>query len=91
MTAPTSACRVLGASPDQARLLRLAADLAHQPLHDFILDRACEAAERALLDQRPYLVSGDQFQVLLDMVVRPPLDSPGLSELFHRPEPWETL
>jgi uncharacterized protein (DUF1778 family) len=55
---------------------------------DCILDSACAAAEQALLDQRLFLVSGSQYQALLDLLERPEQDSPGLARLFARPAPW---
>jgi uncharacterized protein (DUF1778 family) len=48
-----------------------------------------EPAEQTLLDQRAFLVSGDQYQELLDLLDGSAQDNPGLSDLFSRPEPWE--
>jgi uncharacterized protein (DUF1778 family) len=70
-------------------VLRRAADAAHKSLTDFILESACEAAERTLIDQRLFVVSGDQAQSLLDLLERPAQDNAGLRDLFSRPEPWE--
>ncbi|WP_236848898.1 DUF1778 domain-containing protein [Candidatus Thiodictyon syntrophicum] len=50
---------------------------------------ACEPANRTILDQRTFQVSGDQYQALLDLLDRPARDNPGLSDLFSRPDPWE--
>ena len=54
---------------------------------DVILDSACQAAEQTLLDQRLFLVCGDQYQALLDLLDRPAQDNPGLRDLFSRPDP----
>ena len=78
------------ATPEQERVLRRAAEVAHKSLTDFILESACQAAEQTLLDQRLFLVSGDRYQALLDLLDRPAEDNPALSDLFSRPEPWET-
>jgi uncharacterized protein (DUF1778 family) len=51
--------------------------------------RACRVAEQELIDQRSFLVSGDQAQSFLDLLVRPAKDSAGLRDLFSRPDPWE--
>ena len=42
------------------------------------------------LDQRLFVVSGDQAQTLLELLERPAEDNAGLRDLFTRPEPWET-
>ena len=39
---------------------------------------ACQAAEQALLDQRLLVVSGSQYQAILDMLDRPEQDNPGV-------------
>jgi uncharacterized protein (DUF1778 family) len=79
----------LRATPEQERVLRRAAEVAHKSLTDFILDSACQAAEQTLLDQRLFLVSGDRYRALLDLLDRPAQDNPGLHEMFSRPDPWE--
>ncbi len=80
----------LRATPDQERMLRRAAEAAHKSLTDFVLESACQAAEQTLIDQRLFVVSGDQAQSLLDLLERPAQDNAGLRDLFSRPEPWET-
>jgi uncharacterized protein (DUF1778 family) len=79
----------LRATPEQEAVLRRAADVAHKSLTDFILDSACQAAEQTLLDQRLFMVSGDQYQVLLDLLERPEQPNEGLRDLFSRQAPWE--
>lgn len=49
----------------------------------------CQAAEQALLDQRLLMVSGSQYQSILDMLDRPEQDTPGLADLFSRPPVWD--
>ncbi len=80
----------LRATPEQERVLRRAAEVAHKSLTDFILDSACQAAEQTLLDQRLFLVSGGEYQALLDLLDRPAQDNPGLRDLFSRADPWDT-
>lgn len=79
----------LRATPEQEAVLRRAADIAHKSLTDFILDSACHAAEQTLLDQRLFVVSGEQYQDLLDMLDQPTQDNQGLQDLFSRNAPWE--
>ena len=47
-----------------------------------------EAAEQTLLDQRLFMVSGSQYQALLEMLDRPASDNPGLVDLFSRRPVW---
>jgi len=87
-TATRSARLGLRATPEQEAVLRRAADVAHKSLTDFVLESACQAAEQTLLDQRLFMVSGSQYQALLDLLERPAQDNAGLRELFARPSPW---
>ena len=79
----------LRATPEQEAVLRRAADISHKSLTDFILDSACHAAEQTLLDQRLFVVSGEQYQGLLDMLDQPAQENKGLQDLFSRTAPWE--
>ena len=80
----------LRATPEQVTVLRRASEVAHKSLTDFILDAAYQAAEQTLLDQRLFVVSGSQYQALLDMLDRPESDNPGLADLFSRQPVWAT-
>ena len=79
----------LRTTPQQESVLRRAAEVAHKSLTDFVLDSACQAAEQTLLDQRMFLVSGEQATSLMDLLDRPAQDNPGLRELFARKAPWD--
>ena len=82
------------ASLKYARVLRgigsspRAAEVAHKSLTDFILDAAYQAAEHTLLDQRLFMVSGSQYQALLEMLDRPESDNAGVANLFSRRPVW---
>ncbi|MEO6626165.1 MAG: DUF1778 domain-containing protein [Burkholderiaceae bacterium] len=78
----------LRATPEQEVVLRRAAEVAHKSLTDFILDSACLAAEQTLLDQRLFMVSGNQYQALMDLLERPEQPNEGLRDLFSRQAPW---
>lgn len=78
----------LRATPEQETVLRRAAEVDHKSLTDFILDAAYQAAEQTLLDQRLFMVSGSQYQALLQMLDRPETDNPGLEDLFFRRPVW---
>jgi uncharacterized protein (DUF1778 family) len=79
----------LRATPEQEVVLRRAADVAHKSLTDFILDSACRAAEQTLLDQRLFMVSGSQYQALMELLEQPEHPSEGLRDLFSRKAPWD--
>ena len=88
-SASTRSARLgLRATPEQETVLRRAAEVAHKSLTDFILDAAYQAAEQTLLDQRLFMVSGSQYQALLNMLDRPESENPGLAHLFSRQPVW---
>jgi uncharacterized protein (DUF1778 family) len=77
------------ATPEQEVVLRRAAEICHKSLTEFIMDSACQAAERTLLDQRLFVVSENQYQTLLELLDRPVGDNSGLQDLFSKPVPWD--
>ena len=79
----------LRATPEQEVVLRRAAEVAHKSLTDFILDSACLAAEQTLLDQRLFMVSGNQYQALMNLLDRPEQPNEGLADLFSRNAPCD--
>jgi uncharacterized protein (DUF1778 family) len=79
----------LRATPEQEAVLRRAAEVTHKSLTDFILESACLAAEQTLLDQRLFMVSGSQYQALMDLLDRPEQPNAGLADLFSRKAPWD--
>ena len=88
-SATRSARLGLRATPEQEAVLRRAADVARKSLTDFILDSACQAAEQTLLDQRLFMVSGNRYQALMDLLERPAQDNDGMRDLFARKAPWD--
>ena len=89
-SASTRSARLgLRATPEQEIVLRRAAEVAHKSLTDFILDSACLAAEQTLLDQRLFMVSGTQYQALMDLLEQPEQANEGLRDLFSRQAPWD--
>ena len=87
---PSRSARLgLRATPEQEVVLRRAAEVAHKSLTDFILDSACLAAEQTLLDQRLFMVSGKQYQALMDLLKQPEQPNEGLRDLFSRKAPWD--
>jgi len=78
----------LRATPQQEALLRQAAETANRSLTDFVLDAACQAADRILLDQKLFMVSGHTYQALLDLLDEPEADNSGLTDLYAHQPPW---
>ena len=79
----------LRATREQEAVLRRAAEVADKSLSDFVLDSALQAAEQTLLDQRLFMVSGSQYQVLIELLERPEQANEWLRDLFERKAPWE--
>ena len=79
----------LRATREQEAVLRRAAEVADKSLSDFVLDSALQAAEQTLRDQRLFMVSGSQYQVLLELLERPEQANERLRDLFARKAPWE--
>lgn len=80
----------LRAPHEQELVLRRAAEVAHKSLTDSILDSACLAAAQTLLDQRLFMVSGKQYQAVMELLERPEQANEGLRDLFARKAPWDT-
>jgi uncharacterized protein (DUF1778 family) len=88
-SAARSARLGLRATPEQEAVLRRAADVAHKSLTEFILDSACQAAQQTLLDQRLFMVSGSQYEALMNLLERSQQPNKGLRDLFSRKAPWD--
>lgn len=71
----------LRTTAQQDTVLRRAAELANKSLTDFILDSACQVAERDLL-------SSEQARIFIERLDQPPQDNTGLQDLLSRPVPW---
>ena len=90
MTTATRSARLgLRTTAQQEAVLRRAAAVANKSMTDFILDSACLAAEQTLLDQRLFMVSGNQYQALMNLLDRPEQPNEGLADLFSRKAPWD--
>ena len=71
----------LRTTAQQDTVLRKAAELSNKSLTDFILDSACQVAERDLL-------SSEQARIFIERLDQPPQDNTGLQDLLSRPVPW---
>jgi uncharacterized protein (DUF1778 family) len=74
----------LRATPEQAAILRRAAEVARKSLTEFILDSACLAAEQTLLDQRLFVVSEDCYLAFTELLERTESGNAGLAGTAHR-------
>lgn len=63
-----------------------AARLARLLEQEAVLRRA---AEQTLLDQRLFMVSGSQYQALMDLLDQPEQPNAGLRDLFSRKASWD--
>lgn len=77
------------ATPEQESILKRAAEIRHKTLTEFVLDSACAAAEQTLLDQRLFMVTGEQYGALIDLLDQPPQENSGIRRLFSKKAPWE--
>ena len=76
----------LRATPEQEVVLRRPAEVAHKSLTEFILESACLAAEQPVLEQRLFMVSGSQYQALMDLRVAAPFAPP--VTIDHNSNQW---
>jgi uncharacterized protein (DUF1778 family) len=72
----------LRATGHQELLIRTGAKTAGLSLTDFILESACQQAERALADKRDFSVSAKQWKAFLEVLDRPAMVKPELARLF---------
>jgi uncharacterized protein (DUF1778 family) len=77
------------ASESQARIIRMASDISHKSLTDFIMNSAYEAAEKVILDQRLFMVSEEVYNTFLEMLARPEQENKKLQDLLTSSSPWD--
>lgn len=77
------------ASESQAKIIRMASDISHKSLTEFITDSAYQAAEKIILEQRLFMVSGDIFNQFSEILDRPEQDNEGLRDLLSSSSPWD--
>lgn len=72
----------LRATARQETLIRTGAATTGVSVTDFILDSACQEAERALADKRDFELSPAKWEALMEMLDRPARVIPELAALF---------
>lgn len=72
----------LRATARQAELIRLAARTSNKTVTDFILDSVSSAAEQVLADRRWFMLDDAAWTAFEDLLDRPPVVKPRLTELL---------
>lgn len=76
----------LRAKESQRALIDAAAEILHKSRTDFILETACQAAEKVILDRRVFNFNDEEFINLLDA---PVADDPVIEKLLARKPQWD--
>lgn len=69
----------------QHQLLESAAQATGKTLSAFVLETACSEAQRALADQRLFLLDEEQWARFNELLDRPVTDNPALRALLRTP------
>jgi uncharacterized protein (DUF1778 family) len=80
----------LRALPEQPDLIDHAAILLRKNRFDFMLEAACSAAQKVVLEQIYFRLDADKFQQFTAMLDAPPSHNPGLAHLMAVTTPWAT-
>lgn len=73
------------ATPEQKALIEKAALVKRASLSAFMLDRACEAAEQILAEQRHFELTPAQWKAFCSALDAPPRKIPAIEALFQKP------
>lgn len=73
----------------QRALIDTAAAILHKSRTDFILDIACQAAEKVILDRRMFNLDDEQYAEFINMLDAPVTANPALDTLLARKPQWE--
>src|SRR5271169_2640390 len=80
----------LRASAAQEQLLRGVARRKGKTMTEFIVESACEAAERETADEKEFRVSPEKWEAFLAALERPARVHPRLRRLFAKPTVLES-
>ncbi len=75
--------------PRQHTILTKASEILGKDRSAFILDVACREAENVLLDQRLFVLNGNDFDAFEEALAKPLPENSKLEELMSKPSPWE--
>jgi uncharacterized protein (DUF1778 family) len=79
----------LRASPEQTVLIRRAAEAQRKSVSEFVLDSACQSAEKALYDLRTIRLDERGWKQFTAALRREGKEIPELVELFKEKAPWD--
>ena len=79
----------LRATSSEKALLARAARLAHQSLSEFVVSRACAAAEATLAKQTRFALSPERWAAFQEALDAPPREIPELRRLMGGPSVFE--
>jgi uncharacterized protein (DUF1778 family) len=79
----------LRVNASQKALIDRAAESQGRSRSEFMLDAACREAETALLDQRYFNLSAEDFRRFMAMLDAPPKSNPRLARLLGKKAAWE--
>jgi len=74
---------------DEDEIVRAASDAAGTSYSNFVREAAVTKAERVLADRTHFILDEDQWRQMNELLDRPPRISPGLRDLFSRPNVFE--
>jgi uncharacterized protein (DUF1778 family) len=80
----------LRALPEQRDLIDYAASLLGKNRSDFMLEAACERAQKVVLDQVFFSLDAEKFKRFTAMLDAPPGLNGGLERLMAVKPPWNT-
>ncbi|HEY9598696.1 MAG TPA: DUF1778 domain-containing protein [Cyanophyceae cyanobacterium] len=75
--------------PNQLDLIDMAASLCGKTRSAFMLEAAYRAAQEALLEQRLFCLSDEQWEAFNKALDAPPMNNEKLIQLLQTKSPWE--
>ncbi len=83
---PTRTVRLdLRATLQQLQIIKVAAARQGKSASDFILESACEKAERSLSERTGFVLDSKQWAQFMEALDRPPRVIPKIRKLFAKP------
>lgn len=73
------------ATPNQEKLIRVAAERRVLNVTDFIIESACEKSEQTLTDQSHFVLNRKQWEIFMKALDEPPGLIPQIKKLFSKP------
>jgi uncharacterized protein (DUF1778 family) len=87
--APKAARINLRTTPEQAALIRRAAEVQRKSVSEFVLESACRSAESTLFDTKTFMFDKQGWKQFSDALDRKAKAIPELVQLFRESAPWD--